>query len=38
MREDEMTYEEMEALTESVGTVKRGFAPSDIERIKWKTY
>jgi hypothetical protein len=33
-----MTYEEMEAVAESIGRVHRGFTHSDIDKIKWLTY
>ncbi len=31
-----MSYEEMEEIAERAGTVPRGFAPSDIEKMKFK--
>jgi hypothetical protein len=30
-----MSYEEMEAITESVGRVHRGFTHAEIEKVKW---
>lgn len=36
--DENMTYEEMEAIAERVGTVHRGFKPGEIDMMQWKAY
>ena len=36
--EPDLTYEEMEAISESLGKVNRGFKPSEISMMKFKPY